>query len=91
MQGLYQHYKGNLYQVIDIARHSETLEQLVAYQSCETGEIWVRPLAMFNETVNHNGQHVPRFEKLAEQEPVNIDEDEEAAFIQGLIVGEGTD
>ena len=62
--GIYQHYKGNLYQVFHVARHSET-EELVVYQ-CLYGDysIWVRPLTMFIETVDVDGQPVPRFNFL---------------------------
>lgn len=61
--GRYRHYKGNEYTVLGIARHSETLEELVVYRQ-EYGEhgLWVRPAAMFAETVNFNGQAVPRFQ-----------------------------
>jgi hypothetical protein len=60
--GRYRHYKGNEYSVIGIARHSETLEELVVYRQ-EYGDhgLWVRPLAMFMEMVNLNGEDVPRF------------------------------
>ncbi len=62
-QGIYRHYKGNLYQVLHTAKHSETEEVLVVYR-CLYGEygVWVRPLAMFAETVKVDGQEVPRFE-----------------------------
>ncbi|TXJ08163.1 MAG: DUF1653 domain-containing protein [Acinetobacter sp.] len=62
--GLYRHYKGNMYQVIGTAQHSETAELMVVYQ-CLYGEygLWLRPLSMFNEWVTlDNGQSVPRFE-----------------------------
>lgn len=60
--GVYEHYKGKHYEVIGVARHSETLEELVVYRALygERG-LWVRPLAMFCETVEINGQRVPRF------------------------------
>lgn len=63
--GRYRHYKGGLYTVIGIARHSETGELLVVYRP-EYGEraFWVRPLAMFNETVEIEGRLIPRFERL---------------------------
>ncbi|MUG32721.1 DUF1653 domain-containing protein [Psychrobacter sanguinis] len=64
-QGIYQHYKGNLYQVLHTARHSETEEAVVVYR-CLYGEygVWVRPLAMFTETVQLEGQTVPRFKLI---------------------------
>ncbi|ATC95725.1 DUF1653 domain-containing protein [Pseudoalteromonas tunicata] len=63
--GLYQHYKGQEYQVLALATHSETQEALVIYQALygEFG-IWARPLTMFNETVEINGQIVPRFKLI---------------------------
>ncbi len=62
-QGIYRHYKGNLYQVLHTAQHSETEEMLVVYR-CLYGEygVWVRPLSMFSETVEVEGKQVPRFE-----------------------------
>ena len=61
-KGRYRHYKGAEYQVIDVARHSETEEWLVCYQALY-GEFgyWVRPLAMFKETVFVSGEEVARF------------------------------
>jgi len=60
--GLYRHYKGHEYRVLGLARQSETLETLVVYQALygERG-LWVRPHAMFLESVNHDGRPVPRF------------------------------
>ena len=64
-QGIYRHYKGNLYQVLYTAKHSETEEVLVVYR-CLYGEygVWVRPLNMFTEIVNVEGKEVPRFELI---------------------------
>lgn len=61
--GFYRHYKGSLYEVIGVARHSETEEALVVYRPCY-GErsLWVRPLDMFRESVEVNGELLPRFE-----------------------------
>ncbi|MFL1456860.1 DUF1653 domain-containing protein [Marinobacter sp. GN3S48] len=65
--GRYRHYKGKDYQVIDIARHSETEEKLVVYR-CLYGDfsLWVRPLSMFQETVEVAGEQVPRFSWVSE-------------------------
>lgn len=60
--GRYRHYKGHEYQVIGIARHSETEEELVVYRPLYgDGALWVRPLAMFTETVTVHGTLQPRF------------------------------
>ena len=50
----YRHYKGNIYKVTALAKHSETLEDMVVYQSVNTGDVWVRPMKMWNETVDKN-------------------------------------
>jgi hypothetical protein len=61
--GKYRHYKGKEYQVIGIAKHSETLEDLVLYKVLYgEGQMWVRPLKMFEEKVVVDGKKVPRFE-----------------------------
>ena len=64
-QGIYRHYKGNLYQVLHTAQHSETEEALVVYR-CLYGEygVWVRPLTMFAETITRDGKQIPRFELI---------------------------
>lgn len=65
--GKYRHYKGKEYEVIGIATHSETMELLVVYKALykeEGKNLWVRPLSMFIEEVNVNGQLVPRFQKV---------------------------
>jgi len=50
----YKHYKGNIYKIIAIARHSETDETMIVYKS-KKGDIWVRPQKMWNEIVDSNG------------------------------------
>ena len=66
--GLYRHYKGNRYEVIDIVHHSETEEELVLYRALYGEQsLWVRPLAMFAESVNVDGLTVPRFAYIGEQ------------------------
>jgi len=65
--GRYRHYKGNFYQVLGVARHSETDELLVVYRPLYgAGELWVRPQAMFLEQVLVQGRLVPRFERCPE-------------------------
>ncbi|MEP4486153.1 MAG: DUF1653 domain-containing protein [Halioglobus sp.] len=68
--GRYRHYKGGEYQVYGIARHSESEEQLVVYRPLY-GErsLWVRPLSMFSETIDVDGQVVPRFAYMDAGEP----------------------
>ena len=62
---LYEHYKGLRYKIIGIARHSETLEELVVYQALYgEGGIWVRPLGMFLENIVINGQSQSRFKSV---------------------------
>lgn len=63
--GRYRHYKGNEYEVIGIAKHSETLEPMVVYRALYgEGGMWVRPAAMFAENVIIDGKTMPRFAKL---------------------------
>ncbi|MCX7159563.1 MAG: DUF1653 domain-containing protein [Proteobacteria bacterium] len=63
--GKYRHYKGNDYEVVGVATHSETHEPMVVYRPLY-GEraLWVRPLAMFMEEVTVDGKTVPRFAKI---------------------------
>lgn len=65
--GIYRHYKGNLYQVLHTARHSESSEWLVVYRALygDYG-VWVRPLAMFCESVEIDDKTLPRFELIKE-------------------------
>ena len=65
--GIYEHYKGNQYKVIDIARHSETDELLVLYRPMYGDEsLWVRPFAMFFEKVTIDDVLVPRFKYVGD-------------------------
>ena len=63
-KGIYRHFKGNRYELIDIARHSETGEWMVVYRALygEHG-LWVRPLSMWEEVVERDGKHMPRFSR----------------------------
>ncbi len=64
-KGRYRHFKGNLYEVIDIAHHSETQEPMVLYRAlyAEHG-LWVRPLSMFFETIQRDGINIQRFQYI---------------------------
>ncbi len=65
--GLYRHYKGGQYEVIGTARHSETLEPMTVYRALYGAHgLWVRPAAMFAETVEIDGVVRQRFEKVQE-------------------------
>lgn len=60
--GKYQHFKGHYYQVLHIARHSETEAELVIYHPIDkSDDLWVRPLDMFNETITRHGKTMKRF------------------------------
>lgn len=63
--GKYKHYKGNEYEVIGVAKHSETMEELVVYKALYGEQLlWVRPVGMFEEEVEVDGKKVPRFEYI---------------------------
>lgn len=65
--GIYEHYKGSQYELITIANHSETLEKMVVYRALYgEGEYWVRPLSMWEELVEVNGEKVSRFRYIGE-------------------------
>lgn len=65
--GRYRHYKGGEYQVLDTVRHSETLEPLTLYRALYgAGGLWVRPAAMFGESVCVDGLWRPRFERVGD-------------------------
>lgn len=64
-KGRYRHFKGNEYEVIGVAKHSETLQEYVVYKALYgDGGLWVRPAEMWNETVERDGKKIPRFEKI---------------------------
>ncbi len=70
-KGIYRHYKGNLYRILGVGKHSETQEELVIYQPLYESKfgkdaLWVRPLGMFLEDVDFNGKRVPRFSFVKE-------------------------
>ena len=65
--GKYRHFKGNEYEVLYIAKHSETLEPIVVYKALYgEGGIWVRPASMWNETVERDGKKYKRFEYIGD-------------------------
>jgi len=62
-KGIYKHFKGNLYEVLVIARHSESLEEYVVYKALYGDQgIWIRPLSMFKESISRDGKTIQRFE-----------------------------
>ncbi|MFV0627178.1 MAG: DUF1653 domain-containing protein [Alphaproteobacteria bacterium] len=71
--GKYKHFKGNLYEVVGIARYSEDIDkQFVVYKSLYTkqfpeGQLWVRPYEMFNEEIERDGKKMKRFEYVGEE------------------------
>lgn len=71
--GIYQHYKGKQYEVIGVARHSETLAEMVVYRALYNSEefgnhtLWARPLEMFLEEVEIDGKNIKRFEFISEK------------------------
>lgn len=61
----YRHFKGNEYEIVAVGRHSETLEPLVVYRALYgDGDVWIRPLTMFTDTVERDGMTVHRFELI---------------------------
>ena len=67
--GRYRHYKGNEYNVIAVAKHSETLEDYVVYEALyenKVSKIWIRPLKMFTEKIEKDGKMIDRFEYIGE-------------------------
>ena len=67
-RGIWEHYKGGRYLLVDVAYHSETLEPMVIYRALYgEGALWVRPAYMWTETVETNGNRAPRFHLIEEQ------------------------
>lgn len=65
--GRYRHFKGNEYELLHVAKHSETLEDMVVYRALYGAHgIWVRPASMWNETVERDGKRVQRFTYIGE-------------------------
>lgn len=65
--GRYRHFKGNEYLVIGVAKHSETLEEMVLYRALYgDGGLWVRPSSMWDETIERDGKRFKRFEYIGE-------------------------
>ena len=64
--GIYRHFKGGIYRVIGIAKHSEDLSPMVVYQSLKDDSYWVRPAEMWNETVDRDGEIKLRFQYVGE-------------------------
>lgn len=63
--GRYRHFKGNEYEVLAVANHSETLEKMVVYKALYgEGEIWVRPLSMWDEEITRDGKTFKRFQYI---------------------------
>lgn len=67
-KGIYRHFKGNMYEVLHVARHSETLEEMVVYKALYgDGDVWVRPLSMWDEIIEREGETFSRFELVEEK------------------------
>jgi len=71
--GKYRHFKGQLYQLIDVAHHSESQQPMAVYRALygERG-LWVRPLAMFVETIQRDGKQMQRFEFIEDESSQGI-------------------
>ena len=73
MEEYYRHFKGNIYRVLHIAKHSETLEDMVVYQAMYGKRgIWVRPKSMFNEEIVRDGKTCRRFSPISAEEAEKI-------------------
>ena len=75
--GYYKHFKGNIYQVVAVGKHSETAEEMVVYRGLYDsphgyGAIWIRPVAMFLETIERDGKTMRRFAPISSEEANTI-------------------
>lgn len=69
MEKYYRHFKGNIYKVLHVAKHSETLEEYVVYQAMYGNrDIWIRPKSMFEETITRDGITMKRFTEISPEE-----------------------
>ena len=69
MERYYRHFKGNIYKVLHLAKHSETLEDIVVYQAIYGDRgIWVRPKNMFDEVIERDGRLIRRFAEITDDE-----------------------
>jgi hypothetical protein len=73
--GFYRHFKGNIYEVIGVGKHSETTEELVVYRGLYDsphgyGAIWIRPVPMFLETIERDGKTMRRFNPISNEEAI---------------------
>ena len=67
LPGRYRHFKGNEYEVLYLATHSETMEPMVVYRALYgEGGVWVRPASMWNEEIIRDGKHIRRFSRIEE-------------------------
>lgn len=72
-KGRYQHFKGNFYELVDVALHSETQEAYVVYKALyggidgEGGGLWIRPFDMFDESIERDGKTIKRFQYVGEE------------------------
>lgn len=68
-KGIYRHFKGNKYELLDVAKNSETLEEMVVYKALYgDGGVWVRPASMWDEEVEFEGEKVKRFTYLGRED-----------------------
>lgn len=75
--GFFKHFKGNVYEVMGVGKHSETGEELVVYRGLYDsphgyGAIWIRPVAMFLETIERDGKTMRRFAPISTEEAIEI-------------------